>query len=108
MRGVRIFVFLAALIAAVACVATPRDDQLVARGERAFYEQGCHGCHRIAKAGTPGVAADLSGIGAKRSRADLLQWLRDPAAQKPTAHMPRIAMPEADAHALAAYLASLR
>jgi mono/diheme cytochrome c family protein len=108
MRVVRVFVSVVALIAAAASVATPRDAQLAARGERVFYEQGCHGCHRIGKVGSGGIAADLSGIGAKRSRADLFQWLRDPAAQKPTAHMPRIALPEADAQALAAYLASLR
>jgi cytochrome c1 len=34
--------------------------------------------------------------------------LRDPAAQKPTAHMPRLALQEDEIRALAAYLATLR
>jgi cytochrome c1 len=36
-----------------------------------------------------------------------VQWLRDPASQKPTAHMPRLALTEEEIRALAAYLASL-
>ena len=62
----------------------------------------------VDRVGSLDVGADLSRIGARRSRAELVQWLRDPAAQKPTAHMPRIAMTDPDVQALAAYLASLR
>ena len=47
-------------------------------------------------------------LGLKYQEAYLLQWLRDPVTQKPTAHMPKIAMTEAEARALAAYLASLQ
>lgn len=54
------------------------------------------------------IASDLSRVGSKHKEAYLLQWLRDPATQKPTAHMAKIAMTEAEARALAAYLASLR
>lgn len=46
-------------------------------------------------------------MGFKYQEAYLLQWLRNPATQKPTAHMPKIAMTEAEARALAAWLASL-
>lgn len=55
------------------------------------------------------IASDLSRVGSKHKEAYLLQWLRDdPATQKPTVHMAKIAMTEAEARALAAYLASLR
>jgi cytochrome c1 len=61
----------------------------------------------MGKTGTP-IAPDLSKIGAKHDRAYLEQWLRNPASQRPGAHMPRVEMSEADASALAAYLSSLR
>jgi mono/diheme cytochrome c family protein len=76
-------------------------------GKQLFTDQGCYGCHMIGKFGTP-IAQDLSHLGAKYSVADLEKWLRDPAAQKPTAHMPKIALTEAEVRALAAYLGSLR
>jgi mono/diheme cytochrome c family protein len=98
------------VVAAVgaSCAARQGDAELAAKGQEVFFAQGCHGCHNVGTAGSKDVGADLSRIGAKRSRAELAQWLRDPASQKPTAHMPRIAMPEPDAQALAAYLATLR
>ena len=43
-----------------------------------------------------------------RAEEFLARWLRDPAEQKPTAHMPRIQLDEREVEALAAYLASLR
>jgi mono/diheme cytochrome c family protein len=82
-------------------------ETLGKRGNQLFTEQGCYGCHMIEKYGTP-IATDLSHIGAKYDRAYLLRWLRDPSAQKPNAHMPKIALSEADAEALAAYLAARR
>lgn len=78
-----------------------------AQGKRLFTEQGCYGCHTVEKYGTP-IAADLSHVGAKHDRGYLVRWLRDPSSQKPTAHMPKIALTEGEAQALAAYLASLR
>jgi cytochrome c1 len=42
------------------------------------------------------------------SEASLARWLRDPAAQEPTRHMPNLDLSEAEASAFAAYLASLR
>jgi cytochrome c1 len=61
----------------------------------------------IEKYGTP-IATDLSHVGSKYNAGELTRWLEDPVAQKPTAHMPKIAMSESDVKALAAYLASLR
>jgi len=80
---------------------------LTAQGKRLFVEQGCYGCHTLGKAGTP-IALDLSRVGAKYSESDLTKWLRDPSAQKPRAHMPKIQLNEPEVRALAAYLASLR
>lgn len=78
----------------------------VARGERVFVEQGCYGCHTVGKTGTP-LGPDLSRIGSKYPETYLRAWLSSPQQQKPTAHMPRIDLTEAEIRALAAYLASL-
>jgi len=77
------------------------------QGRQLFFAQGCYGCHRIGVAGTP-IAYDLTHIGSKYSESALANWLRDPASQKPTAHMPRLALHEDEIRALAAYLATLR
>jgi cytochrome c2 len=99
---------LAAGLVVAACAAQGQSrDARVARGAQLFTEHGCYGCHTVGKTGTP-IAADLTRVGARHTEPALRQWLRDPASQKPTAHMPRIAMPDADARDLAAYLATLR
>jgi len=84
-----------------------QDSALVAQGKQIFNDQGCYGCHTMGKSGTP-IAADLSKIGSKRSEEYLREWLQDPAAQRPTAHMPKLALTKDESRALAAYLASLR
>lgn len=84
-----------------------QDSALVAQGKQIFNDQGCYGCHTMGKSGTP-IAADLSKIGSKRSEEYLRRWLEDPKAQKPTAHMPKLALTKGESRALAAYLASLR
>ena len=76
-------------------------------GRQVFFSQGCYGCHRIGIVGTP-IANDLAHIGQKYSASQLVHWLRDPTSQKPTAHMPRLALSEQEIQALAAYLATLR
>ena len=38
----------------------------------------------------------------------LTKWLKDPASQRPTAHMPKIGLSDAEAKTLAAYLGSLK
>jgi len=83
--------------------AQDRADQ----GRRMFMEQGCHGCHTIGRMGTP-IGPDLSYMGAKRSEDYLKNWLRDPASQRPSAHMPRLELTEPQIAALAAFLASLK
>jgi len=77
------------------------------QGRRIFMDQGCYGCHIVGKLGTP-IGPDLSRMGARRSEAWLEDWLRDPANQRPAAHMPRLELTEAQVAALAAFLASLK
>ena len=104
-------------IAAVASLLVPlgaggagADDERAARvreGRRLFVEHGCYGCHLVGGFGTP-IATELTHIGAKYPEVYLDQWLADPRAQKPRAHMPRLPIPAEDTRALAAYLATLR
>jgi mono/diheme cytochrome c family protein len=108
MSGRSIGSMLVLLLAGLAaCTASIAQEGSVARGKQLFTAQGCYGCHMIEKYGTP-IATDLSHIGSKWSVEELTRWLKDPAAQKPTAHMPKIAMSESEAQALADYLGSLR
>lgn len=98
----------AAAIALAATVAFGQDSATLAlQGKQLFTEQGCYGCHTVGKTGTP-IANDLSQVGSKYTESYLRGWLREPQQQKPRAHMPKIQMTEADAQALAAYLASLQ
>jgi cytochrome c1 len=89
------------------CAAVGDREQLARQGETVFSDQGCYGCHTVGKTGTP-IATDLTHVGARYSESHLRLWLADPAAQKPTAHMPRLALTGTEVTALAAYLASLR
>jgi mono/diheme cytochrome c family protein len=82
-------------------------EALVARGRQLFADKGCYGCHTVGVAGTP-IGPDLRGAAARYGESTLARWLRDPAAQEPTRHMPKLEMSEAEANALAAYLGTLR
>jgi cytochrome c oxidase subunit II len=95
------------LVAATAACAQPPSTPVVERGQAAFKNQGCYGCHLIGKFGTP-IGPDLSHVGSKYPEDYLARWLRDPALQRPNAHMPKLELTEADVKALAAYLGSLR
>jgi putative heme-binding domain-containing protein len=96
------------IVLLVGCLSEGRgQDRAVARGKQLFMDHGCYGCHTVGAAGT-NIGPDLTRVGAKYDMAYLTEWLRDPAKQRPTAHMPKIVMSEQDARALAAYLASLR
>lgn len=107
----RALVLIAAVLAlaAGACAqpAAPSTEAVVARGEAAFRNNGCYGCHMIGKFGTP-IGPDLSTVGRKYTPDYIARWLRDPATQRPNAHMPALELTEADISALAAYLGSLR
>jgi mono/diheme cytochrome c family protein len=95
------------LVVVLAPLGVAAEENTLAQGKQLFTQQGCYGCHMIEKYGTP-IATDLSHVGAKYDRAYLTRWLKDPSAQKPTAHMPKIALTDAEVQALATYLASLR
>jgi DnaK suppressor protein len=95
----------AALVTASAGAQDGADAR--ARGEAAFKSNGCYGCHMVGKFGTP-IGPDLSHVGTKYSADYLARWLRDPALQRPSAHMPALELTEADLRALAQYLGSLR
>jgi mono/diheme cytochrome c family protein len=105
--GVRTAAFVAAIWCSLVAVAYGGDAALAARGKALFTEQGCYGCHTIEKFGTP-IAPDLSHVGSKLKREALARWLRDPSAQRPTAHMPKIELSKSEGEALAEYLSSLR
>lgn len=98
---------LALLLIAAAPASAQERSVLAAKGERLFTAQGCYGCHTVGKFGTP-IGPDLSRLGAKYSEAYLVKWLRDPEAQRPNAHMPKLELDPAEVDALAAYLTTLR
>jgi cytochrome c oxidase subunit II len=77
------------------------------QGRQYFISSGCYGCHTVGRMGTP-IGPDLSRVGAKYSLAYLQRWLRDPAEQRPSAHMPALELSDAQMTALAAYLSTLR
>jgi mono/diheme cytochrome c family protein len=107
----RALVIAAALLAVSACAAaqpaSPPPASVVERGQAAFKNNGCYGCHMIGKFGTP-IGPDLSEVGRKYPPDYLVRWLRDPSLQRPSAHMPALELTEADISALAQYLGSLR
>ena len=89
------------------CAPAQDGKGLVGQGRAAFRDQGCYGCHTAEGMGTA-IGPDLSRIGARRNEAYLARWLRDPSAQRPSAHMPKLDLSEAEVRALAAYLGSLK
>ena len=102
-------IVIAAALLAVACTAVAQSPSITVteRGEAAFKSNGCYGCHLIGKFGTP-IGPDLSQVGRKYPEEYLARWLRDPELQRPSAHMPKLELSEADVQALAVYLGSLR
>ena len=109
--GVAAIALIGMLVSGLWLVADPLDAQsreaLVAQGRQLYNDKGCYGCHTMGTSGTP-IAPDLRRAAARYPEAALARWLRDPAAQEPTRHMPDLQLSEAEASALAAYLASLR
>jgi cytochrome c oxidase subunit II len=97
-----------ALVVAVAVLAASSGAQSPAgQGQQYFMDTGCYGCHTVGKMGTP-IGPDLSRVGSKYSRAYLERWLRDPSAQRPSAHMPTLELTEEQVKAMAAFLSSLK
>jgi mono/diheme cytochrome c family protein len=82
-------------------------EAYLAEGRRVFTEKGCNGCHTVDPVGTP-IAPDLRQTALRYTESALARWLRHPSAQVPTRHMPDLHLSEAEANAVAAYIASLR
>jgi mono/diheme cytochrome c family protein len=103
----RLVVVTVLLAVAGLALAQEPDRRVVERGQAAFKNNGCYGCHLIGKFGTP-IGPELSRVGRKYGPEYLTRWLRDPALQRPNAHMPALELSDADIRALAAYLSTLR
>ncbi|HJR03810.1 MAG TPA: c-type cytochrome [Methylomirabilota bacterium] len=103
---VRAALFMSVMLLA-SCAQAQDGRALVGQGRMVFRDQGCYGCHTAEGMGTP-IGPDLSRIGAKHDEIYLTRWLRDPSAQRPSAHMPKLQLTETEVQALAAYLGSLR
>lgn len=103
---VRAALFMSVMLLA-SCAQAQDGRALVGQGRMVFRDQGCYGCHTAEGMGTP-IGPDLSRIGAKHNETYLTRWLRDPSAQRPSAHMPKLQLTETEVQALAAYLGSLR
>ncbi len=98
--------------------AQPATGAEAERGEAAFMENACAGCHTIA--GTPAqgtIGPDLTHLASRQTlaaltiennRLELGRWIRDPQSIKPGAKMPGLALSEPTFRAIAAYLAGLR
>jgi cytochrome c oxidase subunit II len=97
----------AALLVVGALAAAAYAQDPVEQGRRYFMDSGCYGCHTVGKMGTP-IGPDLSKVGTKYSHAYIERWLRDPSAQRPSAHMPRLELSEQQVKSLASFLSSLR
>jgi cytochrome c oxidase subunit II len=106
MRRVATLALSLLLLAAVPVVPSVAQDS-TEQGKQYFMNNGCYGCHTVGRMGTP-IGPDLSHVGAKYSLAYLQRWLRDPAEQRPSAHMPALELSDAHVTALAAYLSTLR
>jgi mono/diheme cytochrome c family protein len=107
MKQTILLLSLTLLVVPACTLAQPSAEAPAAQGRRLYTEHGCYGCHTTGAAGTP-IAPDLSRAGLRYSEAELARLLRDPAVHKPGAHMPKLALTEAERRALAAYLATLR
>jgi mono/diheme cytochrome c family protein len=100
-------VLLISVVLLASCAQALDSKGLVGQGRAVFRDQGCYGCHTAEGMGTA-IGPDLSRIGAKRSETYLARWLRDPSAQRPSAHMPKLELSEGEVRALASYLGSLK
>lgn len=106
-------------LARQAAPAAPAVDELAERGAEQFLSNGCGACHTVR--GTPAtgvIGPDLTHVGSRLSigagilpnePAQLYRWIASTEHVKPGVHMPPFGMlPDADLHALAAYLHGLK
>ncbi len=86
----------------------------MAAGALLFQQRGCSACHAIGGQGVARVGPDLSRLGAEPYDAlpntpeFLVNWLQDPAGQKPGTTMPRVPLTADETQALVEYLVGLK
>ena len=99
--------------------ATPAEPPsgLAAEGKAIYTRSACVGCHTIRGVSAGVLGPDLTTFGGRTTIASGLlpntldtvtAWIRDPGAIKPGAKMPALGLTEAQARAVATYLAGLR
>lgn len=90
-------------------VAVPQGDQALAPElpQPKIYNQMCVACHALkGQGGVVGPALD--GVGDRKTRDEIIVWLRDPKKVNPNALMPKLPLSEEDISELAAYLTLLK
>lgn len=97
--------------------ATPTAGE-AAQGAQIFRDQTCINCHTVAGTlGNQRIGPDLTHLAdrstiaagaAANTPANLLKWLEDPNSIKPETHMPNFQLSRAQAHALVAYMETLK
>lgn len=71
------------------------------------FEQVCIACHSLQGLGGS-IGPALDGIGNRRDRAFLVQWLSDPLVLKPDSKMPKLPLSDTEIQELADYLSQLK
>lgn len=72
-----------------------------------IFNQMCIACHSLNGQGGQ-VGPALDGIGSRKTKAELEEWLTDPTKVKPDSKMPKIPLTKEDVIELAAYLSLLK
>lgn len=96
-----------ALLALAGCGGGGQDEAADPRqptGAQLVQNNGCLGCHALDGQGADDPGSDLSGIGARRSEAEIRKALIEPPSPMP----PYNSLSERSLDTLVAYLASLR
>ncbi|OGK91194.1 MAG: cytochrome c oxidase subunit II [Candidatus Rokubacteria bacterium RBG_16_73_20] len=98
--------------------ATPAQPTgLAAEGKAIYALSACVGCHTVRGVSAGVLGPDLTTFGSRTTLGaglrpntldNLTAWIRDPAAIKPGVKMPALGLGEAEARAVAAYLAGLK
>lgn len=99
-------------------VTTEANAEAVARGEQAFLQSACIGCHRVSGTHSVGLSGpDLSHFGSRtllgsgmleNNHENLVDWIMRPQEIKPGNIMPPVVADRDTAEAIASYLLSLK
>jgi cytochrome c2 len=73
------------------------------RGAEVLARYGCLSCHAVDGRGAR-VGPELNGVRGRRSREEIIEWLRDPQAMKPGTAMPTFGLSRTEREMLADYL----